>query len=161
MKSRRPKDPIKAAARQSRAQRRVGDDRICGCGESRPYAFPRGGTLCYECKARKAGRRTTEAHHPAGKANNPTTIDVPANDHIAELTADQYDWPQRTLQNSERSPLLAMAACIRGFITTVRLLMDRILGWIPEELETLDAFLCDQWGSQWWLKTPLRRLPPK
>jgi hypothetical protein len=154
---------MKAAARESRSQRRVGDDAACACGETRPGALISGRVpaICYACDATQRSKSMFQDHHVAGRANDPTTIDVPINDHRAVLSVDQYDWPQRTLQNPDRSPLLAMSGCIRGFMATTYFLMERLLGWIPPQLETLDAFLCEQWGPQWWLKVPLRQLPPK
>lgn len=56
-------------------------------------------------------------HHVFGKANDPTTIvTVPANDHRAELSVAQQDWPKKTPENPDGSPLLAAAARIRGFV---------------------------------------------
>lgn len=159
----RRKDPIKVAARHAGAQRRIGEGSVCTCGEKGPEALIEGRkpNVCYECDAKRRGKSTLEAHHVAGRANDPTMIEVPTNDHRAELSVDQYDWPRRTLENPDRSPLLAMSGCIRGFIATTRYLMERLLGWIPPQLEGLDAFLCEHHGSQWWLKVPLRELPPK
>ena len=54
-----------------------------------------------------------------------------------------------------------MYGLARGSMATTYYLMERLLGWIPPQLETLDAFLCEQLGPQWWLKVPLRQLPPK
>jgi hypothetical protein len=159
----RRKNPIKAAARRAGAQRRVGEDAECACGEKRPEALISGRktAICYECDAQQRDESAFQPHHAGGRANDVTTIGVPTNDHRAELSIEQYDWPRRTLQNPDRSPLLAMSGCIRGFIETTRYLMDKLLVWIPPQLETLDASLCEQWGPQWWLKVPLRQLPPK
>ena len=136
---------MKTAARGSRSQRRVGDDAACACGEMRPEALIPGRmpAICYECDAKQHGKSTFQGHHVAGRANDPTTIDVPINDHRAILSVDQYDWPRGTLQNPDRSPLLAMSGCIRGFMATTYYLMERLLGWIPPQLEALDAFLCE------------------
>lgn len=163
-KRRQRKNPIQAAAREAQAQRRIGDNSSCLCGEKRPEALLAGRRLaiCYECAATSGGRSAAEAHHVAGKSNDAETIiDIPTNDHRAELNVDQYDWPRRTRENPDRSPLLAMSGCIRGFMAMTAYLTDKLLGWIPEQLEMLDALLCEQWGSQWWLRTNLRRLPPK
>ena len=40
-----------------------------------------------------------DEHHPAGRANDPTTTPVPVNDHCAELNPAQEDWPKETLEN--------------------------------------------------------------
>ena len=47
-----------------------------------------------------------DKHHISGKANSDVTILVPVNDHRAQISVDQYDWPKRTLENPEGSPLL-------------------------------------------------------
>lgn len=146
-------DPIKAAAREARAQRRVGEGAICACGEIRPEALVAGRkkTICFNCDAGQRGRSTLEAHHVAGRANGPVTLDVPINDHRAELNVAQYDWPKLTLQNPEGSPLLAIAGAVRGFIDTLLYLIGKLLGPIPEALEAYDAQLRERLGPQWWL----------
>ena len=57
--------------------------------------------------------KTTQRHHPAGRANSPRTVEVPANEHRA-LSEAQYEWPPRTLQNPDGTPLLTVAAALRG-----------------------------------------------
>jgi hypothetical protein len=147
------KDPIKAAARRERAQRRIGKDAACPCGEKRAAALigAQKPAICYECDAKRRGKSTFEAHHVAGRANDPTTVVVPINDHRADLSFDQYEWPHRTLQNPDGSPLLAVAAGIRGFIDSVTYLVRKLLGPIPERLEALDGRLRKLLGPQWWL----------
>lgn len=117
--------------------------------------------MCMECVRRKRGKSTQDNHHPAGKANNPTTTPILANDHRAELNVAQYDWPKRTLENPEGSPLLAAAACIRGFVDTIFYLIDKLLLWIPEMLEVLDRFLAEKLGPKWWCGTPLEQFALK
>jgi hypothetical protein len=78
-------------------------------------------------------------HHPAGDANNPTTTPIPVNDHRAVLNVAQYDWPQQTLENPDSSPLLARAACIRGYLDTNEYLMDKLLREDLEFLEKLNT----------------------
>lgn len=153
MSARRRKDPIKAAARRQQAQRRVGRDAACSCGEERPEALlpRRKPAICYECDAKRHGKSTFEVHHIAGRANDATTLRVPINDHRAELSIDQYDWPARTLQNPEGSPLLAIAARNRGFIDFVSCLIHELLEPIPGDLEACDAQLREKFGPQWWL----------
>lgn len=143
MPARRPKDPIKAAARRARAQRRVGETAVCACGEKRPEALIAGRkqTICHECDARRCSKASFEAHHVAGRANSPVTLSVPINDHRAELSVDQYEWPSRTLQNPDASPHLANAARVRGFMDMVGYLMRELLGPIPGDLEAYDAEL--------------------
>jgi hypothetical protein len=102
-----------------------------------------------------------DKHHPAGKANSPTTICVPVNDHRARLSVDQYDWPVRTLENPDASPLLRGAASIRGFVDTALFLIEEFLLWIAEMLETLDDNLRERIGSRWWCGTPVEEFAPK
>jgi hypothetical protein len=151
-------DRIAAQARRAEAQRRVGIDAKCGCGEDRPEALIRkeSDVACAACARKRKGKITVDNHHVAGKANSRVTIPVPVNDHRARLSVDQYDWPKKTLENPERSPLLAAAACIRGFINTVIYLMEKVLLWIAEMLERLDEYLSGQCGPQWWLNTELK-----
>jgi hypothetical protein len=97
----------------------------------------------------------------AGKANDRTTIPVPVNDHRTELSPAQYDWSKATLENPEGSPLLASAACIRGFVDTVIYLIKALLLPKAEMLEVLDAYLKSKLGPKWWENTPLERFVPK
>lgn len=147
-------DPIATAKRKSVAARRVGVGNQCVCGENRPSALIAGSKpmICAECKRRKQGLSVCDKHHVAGRANHQLTIPVPANDHRDVLSEDQYKWPKATRENRDHSPLLAMAACIRGLFATVVLLLKRLLLWIPELLEKLDACLTSYLGSKWWTR---------
>src|SRR3954466_9864064 len=117
-------DPVRAAARKSAATRRVGVDQQCSCGEVRPEALIAGSNpmMCAECQRKRKGRRTTDDHHVAGAANSPVTIPIAVNDHRAELSEAQRDWPKRTLENPDGSPVLKVAAGIRGAVDTIRYL---------------------------------------
>lgn len=150
-------DPIKAAKRRSTASRRVGIGAHCACGEDRPLALILGTKpiICAECKRRAEGHSIFDRHHPAGKSNNSATIPIPVNDHRAELSEMQYEWPEATLRNPDGSPLRSAAACVRGIIDTIRYLLDRLLAWIPRFLEALDDFLVEKLGSQWWANSEL------
>jgi len=159
----RPRDPIRAHARKKTAARRLGEGKKCSCGEDRPEALLAGTkpTICATCQRARNRMTTEDQHHVAGEANDPTTIPVPVNDHRARLSVDQYDWPRATLQNPEGSPLLAGAACIRGFVDTVIYLIQRLLLPKAEMLEILDAYLKDKLGARWWENTPLAQFAPK
>ena len=164
MRKRPPqRDPAAAHGRKVRAARRIGRNKRCSCGESRPEALVRASepTICNACEGKRRGRTTFDDHHVAGKANSPVTIQVPVNDHRARLSIAQYDWPKRTLENPDGSPLLAAAACIRGFVDTIFYLIDKLLLWIPEMLEVLDRFLAEKLGPKWWCGTPLEQFAPK
>jgi hypothetical protein len=155
-------DPSAAYVRRTIAARRVGERR-CACGESRPEALisRRNPIMCHECWRRKEGMTVMDNHHPAGDANDPTIIPIPVNDHRAELNVAQYDWPDRTLENPDASPLLARAACIRGYVDTDEYLKDKLLASNPEFYELLDAFLTEKFGERWWTNTELERFVPK
>jgi hypothetical protein len=157
-----PRDPEAVYIRGAIAARRVGD-RKCACGERRPRALiPNSDpTTCYACQRKKEGKTTVDNHHVAGKANNPATIPAPVNDHCAELNVAQYDWPKETRENPDGCPVLAAAACVRGVIDYLYYLIKKFLGWIPEMLESLSAFLKDRLGSKWWIGTELEKFAPK
>jgi len=89
------------------------------------------------------------------------TIPIPANDHRAELSAAQQDWPKETRENPDGSPLLAAAAFIRGFVDTVVYLIQKSLLWIPAMIECLHAFLREHFDPKWWIGTPLEAFAPK
>jgi len=158
-----PRDPILTHARRTTAARRVGENKKCACGENRPEALLAGTkpTVCAACQRVRSGMTAEDQHHVAGEANDSTTIAVPVNDHRARLGVDQYDWPRATLQNPERSPLLAGAACIRGFVDTMIYLIERLLLPKAKMLEILDAYLKDKLGPRWWQNTPLAAFEPK
>lgn len=158
-----PDDPTYAYARNTTAARSVGIGARCACGETRPEALIRGSkpTICAACDRKKCGHTTVDNHHVAGEANSPATIPVEVNDHTAVLSVAQYNWPRKTLQNRDGSPLLAAAACIRGFVDYIYYAIEKYLLWIPEMLETLDTFLEDKLRQKWWHNTPLDRFAPK
>jgi hypothetical protein len=146
-------DPIAAAKRRSVATRRVGiGSRCVNCGEGRPLSLiPESKpTTCEECRRRRKSRKACDDHHIAGKANHSFTIPIPANDHRAVLSEAQYDWPKATRENPHRSPLIAIAGCIRGCIDTIVYLLKKMLSWAAEFVEQLDAFLVFHMGPNWW-----------
>ncbi len=156
------RDPIAAYTREATAARTVGQ-RQCACGEARLWALvPNSNpTICEKCQRKNEGQSTDDDHHPAGKANNPATIPIPVNDHRAELSVAQYDWPRQTRENAKGSPLLAVAGSIRGFADTVVYLLKKLLLPHAEFCETLDTFLAEKLGPSWWVNTPLERFAPK
>lgn len=158
-----PRDPEAVYVRKSIATRRKGVGARCACGEARPEALTRekSRVICQECKRKEKGMKTTDNHHPASKANSPTTVTIPANDHCAELNTAQYDWPTRTLENPDGSPLLKAAAWVRGFIDTILCMIKNGLHWVAEMLEKADAFLVEELGPKYWVGTPLEPFAPK
>src|SRR6516165_2124515 len=148
MKKKLPRDPIGNYQRNSQASRRLGGQ-SCACGETRPEALIAGRVppICWACARKQRSQLRFDWHHPAGEANHPSKIPIPVNDHRAELSPAQYDWPTETLENPDRSPLLAAAACIRGFRDYVVYLIDRVLLWIPDMLEKAAEYLVEKLRS--------------
>jgi hypothetical protein len=140
------RDPEAACVRKATATRRVGLNAQCACGEKRPEALtPKGkGKICPECRRKEEGKTIVDNHHVFAKANSPVAIPTPANDHRAELSVAQYDWPKKTLENREGSPFLAAAGVIRGFIDYIHFLIEKGLAWVVQMLEAADAFLAEQ-----------------
>jgi hypothetical protein len=162
LKKRPQGDPSAAYLRKAIAERWTGD-RKCACGEDRPEALIRKSdpAECHKCQRKRTGKTTFDNHHPAGEANNPTTTPIPVNDHCADLNVAQRAWPKQTLDNPEGSPLLARAACIRGYMDTNDYLIDKLVQPDPEFYELLDAFLTVKFGTKWWVNTPLEKFAPE
>ena len=156
------RDSIEHYVRREHARRRVGVDSQCACGESRPQALIAGSDpiTCLNCARKSKGRTHVDLHHVAGRANDPLTIPVPANDHVADLSERQRDWPRETLENVHGSPVLRAAARVRGFRDTLHYL-DRTLLGAAELLEGADAWLVAKFGVKWFLGTPLERFAPR
>jgi hypothetical protein len=158
------RDPEAAYRRAATAQRRVGEGARCSCGETRPLALILGNEpmICAKCRREQKGYGVMDKHHPFGEANDSeTTTPIPVNDHQADLNEAQRDWPKRTLENPDRSPLLAAAGSIRGFIDTILYLIRQGLHWIADMLETADTFLTEKFGPKWWVGTELEPFAPK
>ena len=158
-----PRDPRAVHRRDEISARRIGCDDSCACGEARPEALISGSNprICYGCDRRRNVRRLTDAHHIAGQANSSLMILVPVNDHRAELSKAQYDWPKRTLQNPDHSPLLAGAAHLRGFADLMVYLQRSFMLWVADMLELLDTLLERKLGRKWWKDTKLKTFEPK
>jgi hypothetical protein len=151
--------PIEHYIRRESAGRRLGADAQCACGETRAQALVRGSkpVTCKRCRRTSQGRTTVDLHHFAGCANDPTTIPVSVNDHVADLTERQQEWPTETLENPTGDPLRRAAACVRGFRDTLYSLMDRAVFWIAGMLELLSDFLIAKDGPRWFVGTPLEQ----
>lgn len=158
-----PRDPRAAYRRKAIAARRIGAGNRCACGEARPEALISGSDplICAACDRREKGRRKTDGHHIAAEANDPMKISIPINDHRAELSTAQQDWPRKTRDNPDRSPLLAAAARIRGFVDTSIYLMRAFLLPAAALLELLDTILEQRLGQKWWKDTKLKSVEPK
>ena len=158
-----PRNPRAAHRRKFVRERVLGVNAQCKCGESRPEALltDRNPVICIACDRRERAISDRDDHHIAAEANSPITINVPANDHEAELSTPQRDWPQKTVRNQDGSPLLSAAAHIRGFVDTVIYLITKFLLWIAELLELLDTILEENWGRKWWKGMKLEAFEPK
>lgn len=166
----RQRDPIARGARKAAAARRAAGRACTSChhlrpgrpAEDRPEALvtDREPIICYECMMIKAGRPPFEPDHTAGRHNSDLTLLVPANDHRAILSQNQYDWPKETLRNPEASPLLAAAAALRGFSNIVTYLLDKLIIAAALLLEALDIYLFEELGPKWWLGTTIERWKP-
>lgn len=138
------------ALRRARKEIRLGPSARCeNCGASDVRVLHRvgGKILCAECRLRSKGLHPFERHHPAGRKNDTFAVPLPANDH-AVLSDMQNDWPEKTLRNPERSPLLSQAAAFRA--------NSDIHTHEAEEAETrarkdehLDAYLSQRLGADW------------
>jgi hypothetical protein len=155
------RDPGAAYKRRVAAERRFPPGSRCACGETRPEAFvSKNPVTCAACDRVSHGKSTLDHHHPAGESNSPITIPIPVNDHRAELSPAQYDWPKATLENRNGSPLLVRAACIRGYIDTSDYLMDTLLRDQAEFWELMDQLLVEKFGPRWWHDPVFEKLKP-
>jgi hypothetical protein len=164
MKKKTSRDAIAAFEREARATRRVGvDSRCVECGEDRPLALiprtkPR---ICANCQREQLGLLPFDDHHPAGEANDSTTIPTPVNDHRAQLSPQQYEWPAKTWVNPDGSPLRTGAARVRGFCETNDYLVYSLLISNAAMLEALDEYLEKRLGPKWWVGTEMECFAPK
>jgi hypothetical protein len=158
-----PRDPAAAYRRKAIAARRIGDRRCDECGEDRPEALITNSdpTSCFACDRKRKGETVMDAHHVFGKANSPVTIPTPVNDHCAELSTAQRDWPKEIQENPDGCPVLAGAARVLGFIDYVVYLIRYGLRWVAEMLLALSAYLKEKLGPKWWIGTPLEQFAPK
>ena len=142
-------------------ERRAGVGKRCACGENRALIPNSDPTICARCQRRSLGRKEFDDHHNFGESNSSLTMSVPVNDHRADLSVTQQNWPKETLRNPEHSPLLTGAAFIRGFVDTVVYLMKEFLLWVARLLELLDAVLRRKLGEKWWNHTKLEAFETK
>lgn len=143
-----------AERRREQAYERLGTrtPRCRHCNENDPVALTgrHPDIVCYQCKAVCDGKPPTEDHHVGGKGNHPFKVPIPANDH-RRLNDMQNDHPDRTRQNPDGSPLLALAAVLRGWIDILHQIIEGLVGRIPTALENLDARLTAFIGLDWWI----------
>ena len=139
------------------AQRRVGAQARCACGETRPEMLLAQSrpVVCAACDRVARGKSPYDQHHVAGKANSPVTITVPVNDHRAILSVLQMDWPRLMRENPDGNPLVALAAKLRGFMDTVRYLFEALIEAAIACALALNDWLTAQHGPTWWVGTPI------
>jgi hypothetical protein len=146
----RERDPVAAWLRGSRAQRRVGPDAACACGESRPYALITGRTppRCYRCERVAQGREPYEDNHVFGKRNSDLMIRYPINDHRGLLSVAQYRWPPDALENPRGSVLMAGVARLHGAYDNVEHILADNRDFAAQ-LVHVDQLLTVVYGPQW------------
>ena len=147
----RKRNPAAAWVRNARAQRRVGEDAACACGERRPFALisRREPQCCYRCERLAHGRAPYEDNDVFGRRNSSLKIRYPINDHRAVLSVAQYRWPTETLENPDGDPLLAFAARYRGIHDNFKYMLDDCLRE-AELFEQLSAVMRQKFGDLWW-----------
>ena len=163
MKKLPTRDPEAAFVRRATAARCIGANAKCACGENRPEALIRGSkpVMCHECKRKEEGKTTVDEHHFAAAANSPVTMPASVNDHRAELSTAQYDWPKNTRENPDGSPFLAAAGCIRGFIDYILYLIEKGLHWVGDRRDAGSDLRCGRQPDYRFRTPPDRRGHPK
>jgi hypothetical protein len=156
-------NPRAEHCRKVLAARRIGKNAKCACGETRPEALRRkdGKVMCASCIRKSRGQTESDNHHVFGRANSDFTMLVPVNDHRVDLSGPQNAWPAKTLENPNKSPLLAGSAFVRGFADINAYLISKFLFQNAEMLELLDTELEKKWGKKWWKHTTLKKFEPK
>ena len=101
--------------------------------------------MCLRCYALKRGTKETEAHHLGAEANSPVTVEMPITDHRT-LSEAQHEWPPKTMQNLDGSPLLAIAGTLRGIADFISDLIVAFINRLAETAEDIDAWLRDKYG---------------
>lgn len=152
---RRSNDPIKAGVRHAKRERRVGAGAACAdCGDNRAEMLVRSSRprRCLKCYAIKRGKKPSERHHIAGEANSPIQVEVPIRGH-RKLSDAQYEWPPGTERNPDGSPLIALAASLRGVADFVGELVVAFMHYLAETAEKIDAWLREKHGL-WWKDGP-------
>jgi hypothetical protein len=146
----RKRDPVAAWLRTTRAQRRVGVNAACACGERRPYALIAGRVppQCFRCERLAHGREPYELNHVFGQHNSPLTIRYPVNDHRAVFSVKQYRWPPGSLENPNGNPLLEGAARMHGAYDNIEHMLAENREFAAK-LARLDEQLTIIYGPNW------------
>jgi hypothetical protein len=149
----RASDPIGAWLRGTRAQRRVGREAACACGEVRPFALISGRSppICFRCERLAQGREPYENNHVFGKRNSALTIRYAINDHRAGLSVKQLDWTPETLENANGDPLLEAMARFHGLDDNVVHMLVDCIAFAPK-LKHVQDLLVAVYGPNWLTK---------
>ena len=163
MAARRSTDPMKAAARRSRSQRRVGQGAACTqCGESRPEALvarsrPK---LCQECYQRKRGMKTTHASSP-GRQSQLAAHRRGSREQTSRRSARRNtSGRQKRCRTRTALRCSPIAAALRGAADLIEELVVRWIRSCAEMLEKLDAWLRERHGK-WWEGSPFEGWQPE
>lgn len=154
------RDLLRSWVRKERAQRALGGDAACTCGERRAFALIRESnpTVCFRCDRVAHRRPPYEFNHIFGQNNSDATLPRPINDHRAVLSVAQYDWPRQVRENPEGSPVIAAAGMRLGARNEISYILEQDVS--GQFLLDLDAFLSDRLGPRWWIGTPLEKYAP-
>jgi hypothetical protein len=146
----REQDPIAAWLRGTRAQRRVGHDAACACGESRPYALiaRRTPPRCYRCERLAQDREPYEDNDVFGKRHSGLKIRYPINDHRAIFSMKQYSWPPGALGNPNGSVLREGVARMHGAYDNVEHMLAENVAYAAK-LAELEEQLTTIYGPNW------------
>ncbi len=156
-------EAINRAVRRTRKARPLGPDAKCwkcGCEDPTVLHRPKNKRKiwCYECVSLEDGKSVVEQHHLLGEANDPTKVRTPGNLHRIVSDA-QIDWPEEVRYNTERDPLLWLAALCRS----LRDIGEAVVGWLDQIalfLERLAQTLRELHGPRWWEALGIGGLEP-
>jgi hypothetical protein len=68
------------------------------------------------------------------------------------LSDMQHDWPDETLKNPGKNPLVAIEAHLRGWIDLIKVAIERVFGAALRPLVALNHDLVACHGPEWWNK---------
>ena len=107
---------LRRALRHASKENRLGAGAKCQkCGEADVRCLRQimDEIWCDECRLALQGKPRYEWHHSAGKHNDRYAFPMRANEH-AIMSDFQADWPEETLRNPNKDPLLWLAAWRRA-----------------------------------------------
>ncbi len=141
---------ISRTTRRAKRRRTLGANAACEtCGWNDLTALIKtgDGIRCYECSCAAQGKAAIEGHHHLGRKVDPATVPMAGNIH-RDLSDRQLDWPKVVRSNTQRDPLLWLAAAVfgmRDYLAWWTEWSDRIGTW----LVSLAGLLRTQHGDDW------------